>query len=90
MREPLIFKKFTQFDFLAPITTYTTSSLPVGSNSITAVYQGDTNFIASTSAVFPETVTGLLDFSVTAPLYSNDQAGAKRLRDHYADPVEWL
>jgi Bacterial Ig-like domain (group 3)/FG-GAP-like repeat/MBG domain (YGX type) len=50
----------------APVTTYTTSSLPVGSNSITAVYQGDTNFSASTSAVFTETVTGPPDFSVTA------------------------
>jgi hypothetical protein len=50
----------------APVTTYTTSSLPVGSNSITAVYQGNTNFSASTSAVFTETVTGPPDFSVTA------------------------
>jgi hypothetical protein len=52
------------------MTTYTTSSLPVGSNSTTAAYRGDTNFSASTSAVFPETVTGLRDFSVTAsPLH---------------------
>jgi hypothetical protein len=50
----------------APVTAYTTSSLPVGSNSITAVYQGDTNFSASTSAVFTETITGPPDFSVTA------------------------
>jgi hypothetical protein len=49
-----------------PVITYTTSSLPVGSNSITAVYQGDPNFSASTSAVFTETVTAPPDFSVTA------------------------
>ena len=45
---------------------YTTNTLPIGSNSITAIYQGDTNFSASTSPVSAIVVTGAPDFSVTA------------------------
>ena len=37
--------------------TFTTSSLGVGSHSVTAVYSGDANFSASTSAAVPVTVT---------------------------------
>jgi len=41
----------------APFTaTFTTSSLAVGSHSITASYAGDTNFSGSTSAVLTQTV----------------------------------
>jgi hypothetical protein len=36
--------------------SYTTSSLPVGTHSITAVYSGDTTFQSETSAVFQESV----------------------------------
>lgn len=36
--------------------TFNTSSLSVGSHSVTAVYSGDTNFSASTSAAVPVTV----------------------------------
>jgi hypothetical protein len=36
--------------------TFPTSSLPVGSDSITAVYQGDTNYGTSTTAAMVETV----------------------------------
>lgn len=39
------------------VATYSTSSLRVGSNSITATYLGDTKFLTSTSAVLVETIT---------------------------------
>jgi hypothetical protein len=38
-------------------TTFTASSLPVGSNTLTAVYQGDSNYLTSTSASWQETVS---------------------------------
>jgi hypothetical protein len=38
--------------------TFTTSSLSTGSHSITAVYDGDSNFSGSTSAVLSQTVSG--------------------------------
>jgi len=38
------------------IATFTTTTLPVGSNSITAVYGGDTNFTTSTSGAMTQTV----------------------------------
>jgi uncharacterized repeat protein (TIGR01451 family) len=38
------------------VATFTTSTLPVGSNSITAVYGGDTNDQGSTSKVFTQQV----------------------------------
>jgi Bacterial Ig-like domain (group 3) len=37
--------------------TFTTSTLAVGSHSITAVYGGDTNYTGSTSAVLTQTIT---------------------------------
>jgi hypothetical protein len=36
--------------------TFSTSSLPVGTDSITAVYGGDTDFNGSTSAVLTQKV----------------------------------
>ncbi len=39
------------------IATFTTTTLPVGSNSITAVYGGDTDFSISTSGAVSQTVT---------------------------------
>ncbi len=41
----------------AGVATYATTSLPVGSDSITAVYGGDTNFNGSTSSAVTVTVT---------------------------------
>ena len=38
------------------VTTLTTSQLPVGSDSITAVYSGDTRFTSSTAAAIVQTV----------------------------------
>jgi hypothetical protein len=38
-------------------TTFTIASLPVGSNTLTAVYQGDSNYLSSTSASWQETVS---------------------------------
>ncbi len=39
------------------VTTFTTTTLPLGGNSITAVYAGDTNFSTSTSGAASQTVT---------------------------------
>jgi CII-binding regulator of phage lambda lysogenization HflD len=41
------------------VTTYTTSSLAAGQNSLTAVYGGDANNLVSTSAVLTETVQAI-------------------------------
>ena len=41
----------------AGVATYATTSLPTGSDSLTAVYSGDTNFSASTSSAVIVTVT---------------------------------
>lgn len=38
------------------VATFSTSSLPLGANSITAVYAGDTRFITSTSAALTQTI----------------------------------
>lgn len=46
--------------------TFSTSSLAIGSHSITAQYSGDNTFAASTSATFTQVITGPPDFSVTA------------------------
>ncbi|MGB6200981.1 MAG: Ig-like domain repeat protein [Candidatus Acidiferrales bacterium] len=40
------------------MASYTTSSLPAGANSVTAVYSGDLTFGAATSSVLMETITG--------------------------------
>ena len=40
----------------AGVATFTTSSLPVGNHTITAVYSGDSNFIGSTSSNLPQMV----------------------------------
>jgi len=46
------------------VATFTTSSLPVAANSITAVYAGSANFTSATSAALTETVTDF-NFSLT-------------------------
>ncbi|WP_030356030.1 Ig-like domain-containing protein, partial [Streptomyces scopuliridis] len=38
------------------VTTFTTSTLSVGSHSLTAVYNGNVNFAGSTSPIDPQTV----------------------------------
>lgn len=40
------------------VATTVTSTLPIGPNSITAKYEGDTNFKTGTSAVFTQNITG--------------------------------
>jgi sugar lactone lactonase YvrE len=53
-----------QGTLIGDVATLTTSSLSVGSHSITATYSGDTNFAASTSSALTELV---LDFAVSTP-----------------------
>jgi uncharacterized repeat protein (TIGR03803 family) len=45
------------FSLVGGISKYTTTSLPVGTDSITAVYGGSTSFNGSTSAVLEQAVT---------------------------------
>jgi hypothetical protein len=45
---------------------YTTNGLGIGSNSITAVYSGDSNFVGSSSAALIQIVTAPPDFSVSS------------------------
>jgi sugar lactone lactonase YvrE len=47
------------------VANYTTTNLPVGALSITAVYGGDSNFLTLTSSALTETV--MTAFTVTAP-----------------------
>jgi hypothetical protein len=47
------------------VATYTTTNLPVGALSITAVYSGDSNFSTLTSAALTESV--MTGFTLTAP-----------------------
>ncbi|HEV3384958.1 MAG TPA: Ig-like domain repeat protein, partial [Gemmata sp.] len=51
------------------VATFTTSSLPAGINSITAVYSGDLNFTGSTSSVLAQTVNQAPSFT-SAPATS--------------------
>jgi len=53
------------------IATFTTTTLPIGSNSITAVYGGDANFSTSTSSAMTQTVT---QSSTTTKLTKNTTA----------------
>ena len=46
--------------------TLSTKTLAVGSHSITVVYGGDTNFLASTSAVLTQTVNGVTASAIGA------------------------
>ncbi|MGD0443957.1 MAG: pectinesterase family protein [Edaphobacter sp.] len=50
------------------VATYTTSTLAVGSNSITAIYGGNTNFAPSTSAALSITITAVVPGSFTLSL----------------------
>jgi sugar lactone lactonase YvrE len=51
----------------------TTRSLPTGTDTITAVYSGDSNFTGSTSAVLPQLVE---DFSITLTPQPNNTASS--------------
>jgi hypothetical protein len=53
---------------VAGVGTFTTSSLSVGSHSISAVYGGDPNFTGSTSSSLTETVLPFVTISWEAPL----------------------
>lgn len=48
------------------VATYSTSSLPVGSQSVTAVYSGDTTFNASTSAAVTVVVSAATPLAATS------------------------
>jgi sugar lactone lactonase YvrE len=51
----------------------TTPALPTGTDTITAVYSGDSNFIGSTSAALPQLVE---DFSITLTPQPNNPPGS--------------
>jgi hypothetical protein len=55
------------------VATLTTSTLAIGTHSMTAVYNGDTNFVPSTSPVLYQVVRGVIDvtFSPTSLTFSN-------------------
>jgi uncharacterized repeat protein (TIGR03803 family) len=59
--------------------TYTTSDLPLGTDDLTAVYGGDTNFITSTSPASPE--------QVLAPIGVSVALAASTLATTETDPV---
>jgi len=46
--------------------TVTTTALPTGTDSVTAVYSGDTDFLTSTSSAVTVTTLSAADFSLTA------------------------
>jgi len=48
------------------VATFTTTTLAVGTHSITAQYGGDSNFRASTSAAVSEVITATPDFALSA------------------------
>src|SRR5262249_1463457 len=56
------------------VATLTTSTLPLGTNSITAKYSGDANFISSTSPALQQLVQGALVSLSPASLNFGDQA----------------
>jgi hypothetical protein len=49
------------------VATFSTTSLPVGTNNLTAVYSGNAGFAASTSASVPVTVLSTTTFALSAP-----------------------
>ena len=58
----------------AGVATFTTTTIPAGSNSITAVYVGDSNFTTSTSSALSQTVNKA---STSTALASSVSAGSK-------------
>jgi autotransporter-associated beta strand protein len=57
------------------VATFTTSSLPVGSATITAVYLGDANFLASTSTPVTQVVTAAGTTTTVTSSLTNPSAG---------------
>ena len=57
------------------VATLTTSSLAVGSHSITASYIGDTNFIAATTS--GALAVSVLDFTVSTPVSGTDSGSSQ-------------
>jgi hypothetical protein len=53
------------------VATFRTSSLAVGSHSITAKYQGDSDFTLKTSAVLTETVNSTAVAALLADLVAS-------------------
>ncbi len=64
--------------------TFTTSSLPAGSDAITAVYSGDSNFLTSTSSVVNQTVLPVYVVTSTA---DDGSFGTLRYGINQADAV---
>ena len=53
---------------ISGVATFTTSSLALGSNSLTAVYGGDTNFLGSTSLAITEVIESQTSTTLTSTL----------------------
>jgi hypothetical protein len=53
------------------VATYSTTTLPVGSDSITAVYSGDSNFTTQTSSALTQTVNPAVNVPTTTTLQSS-------------------
>lgn len=64
----------TAVDVSDNVAEYTTSSLPTGTSSITAVYSGDTNYNGSTSAVYNQVIS--LGSTMTVISVSNPNPAA--------------
>ncbi len=54
------------FSASAGTVTFTTTSLPVGTNVVTAVYDGDTNTLPSAAPSNPETITVIQPYTMSA------------------------
>ena len=59
------------------MASYSTSSLPLGGNSITAIYSGDDTFTSSTSTAQTVTV-GLADSSTVVTFHSPSRRSRDR------------
>lgn len=55
--EPIVFEPVGQSNMTGGVATFTVSDLKVGSTKITAVYNGDLNYITSKSVSFEQVVT---------------------------------
>ena len=60
-----------------------TTSVPVGSQAITAVYSGDTTYASSTSANLTQTVNQ--DSTTTTDDFFGDSVGLRSVRDAHGD-----
>jgi hypothetical protein len=59
-----------------PTATFTTFWLPLGTDSITAVYSGDSNFLTSTSGALSQVVNQANDFTLSSLPYGTYLVGA--------------